>query len=405
MKVLIVASLFAPWRLGGAEFIAEASARALVNLDHEVHVLTLSPDKSTSQDHQDGYQVRRIPLLNIYSLQEMSNATTLQRIRWHAKDRWNIAMQDAFSKELAMLQPDVVLLHNIAGFSISVYKALSNASVPFVQVLHDHYFCCLYSTMYRKGKSCERKCLRCALVRRKHAEITQLATGVIGVSNFILNRTKALGCFSDVPSQVIHNLASAPSMGDPPNTTSIARSELKCIFGYLGILSESKGVMDLICAFKRSAGPLDRLRLAGNLGNGFEQLQFSINADPRIEYLGVVDRESFFSSIDCLVVPSRWPEPFGLVAQEACFRGVPVLVSNQGALQEAISGAACSYVYDAIDPDGLTAALEAILFDGERRRRQKIVAQSDYKAMEANWIDAYENTLLLALKKYPTKSK
>jgi glycogen(starch) synthase len=118
MRVLIVASLFAPWRLGGAEVVAESSALALTELGHEVQVLTLSPDQETSQDHQDGYEIRRIPLVNIYPLQDMGRATTLQRVQWHIKDRWNSAMQNVFTSELKKIQPDVVLLHNIAGFSI-----------------------------------------------------------------------------------------------------------------------------------------------------------------------------------------------------------------------------------------------------------------------------------------------
>ena len=100
MRVLIVASLFAPWRLGGAEVVAESSALALTELGHEVQVLTLSPDQETSQDHQDGYEIRRIPLVNIYPLQDMGRATTLQRVRWHIKDHWNSAMQIAFTFEL-----------------------------------------------------------------------------------------------------------------------------------------------------------------------------------------------------------------------------------------------------------------------------------------------------------------
>ena len=398
MKVLITTSLFTPWMLGGAEVVAQSSARALASLDHEVHVLTLSPDQGTSQNRQDGYQVRRTPLLNIYPLQEISRATTLHRVRWHSQDRWNFAMQAAFADELAMLQPDVVLLHNIAGFSVSVYQALSNASVPFVQVLHDHYFCCLYSTMYRKGKSCDQRCLRCDLVRRRHSKTTQLASGVIGVSNFILNRIKGLGCFSGVPSQVIHNLASIVSQASSPDTTPVGRSGLGCILGYLGILSESKGVMDLIRAFEMSAGPFDRLRLAGHLDAGLLQLQFAIKADPRIEFLGIVERDSFFDSIDCLVVPSRAPEAFGLVAQEAWFRGVPVLVSNQGALPETIAGAPSTCVYDACDPDGLTVALKTLLSDRKQWGRHAAISLSVYQDMERDWGKAYEDALLLALR-------
>ena len=390
MKVLIVASLFAPWRLGGAEVVAESTARALADLGHEVCVLTLSPDQVTSQEQCSGYQVRRTPLLNIYSLQEMGRATILQRIRWHMKDRWNNAMHDAFSNELALLKPDIALLHNIAGFSISIYQALSSRSVPFVQVLHDHYFCCLYSTMYQSGRSCEHQCLRCKLVRRTHSETTQFASGVIGVSSFILERIRSQGLFSDMPCKVIHNLATIPAVIDSLNNSFADNSGSRYTFGYLGILNESKGVIDLIDAFKISAGPLDRLKLAGFLENESRKIRMAINSDPRIEYLGVVDRELFFSSIDCLVVPSRVPEAFGLVAQEAWFRGVPVIVSNQGALPEAIGSAPATYIYDVHDSDGLSTALQNLLADRNRWQRYPAISALNYQSMKRSWAESYE---------------
>jgi len=45
--------------------------------------------------------------------------------------------------------------------------------------------------------------------------------------------------------------------------------------------------------------------------------------------------KSFYSGLDCLVVPSLW-EPQGLVEIEAQALGVPVIVSNVEALNEII---------------------------------------------------------------------
>lgn len=393
MRVLIVASLFTPWRLGGAEVVAESSARALADLGHEVHVLTLSPDQETSEDGQGGYRVRRIPLFNIYSLQDMNRATTIQRVQWHIKDRYNNAMRIAFSKELKMIQPDVVLLHNIAGFSISIYDALTRVSTPFFQVLHDHYFSCVYSTMYRNSKTCEVQCLRCNFMRKRNFKTTQRANGVIGVSNFILNRIKSIGYFSGVPSKVIQNLSSQPPKKEFSDEFFQKKFKLGCTLGYLGILTESKGVLDLIHAFKKTAGPFDSLRLAGHLDEKFQHLHSKINTDSRIEYLGILERDSFFSTIDCLVVPSRVPEAFGLVAQEAWFRGISVLVSNQGALPEAIVGASSAWIYNASDPDGLTKALQTLLSDRNRWEKGQVISDSDYEFLKKKWGESYEDFL------------
>jgi len=47
-----------------------------------------------------------------------------------------------------------------------------------------------------------------------------------------------------------------------------------------------------------------------------------------------VEKENFYGKIDVLVVPSLWDEPFGRVIIEAALRGIPVIVSKNGASLE-----------------------------------------------------------------------
>jgi glycosyltransferase involved in cell wall biosynthesis len=65
------------------------------------------------------------------------------------------------------------------------------------------------------------------------------------------------------------------------------------------------------------------------------------------------------------VVPSRWPEPFGLAALEAMASGAPLLCSARGGLPEVTGDAAIP-----IDPDdaaGMARAMVALAHDGARR--------------------------------------
>ncbi len=66
-----------------------------------------------------------------------------------------------------------------------------------------------------------------------------------------------------------------------------------------------------------------------------------------------------------VVVPSRWPEPFGLTALEAMAAGAALLVSPRGGLGEFTAGAAMTI--DPDDPANLAAALRAIAGDAARR--------------------------------------
>lgn len=66
-----------------------------------------------------------------------------------------------------------------------------------------------------------------------------------------------------------------------------------------------------------------------------------------------------------VVVPSRWPEPFGLTALEAMACGAAVLCSPRGGLPEVTGDAAVTI--DPDDPDALAAAIIALARDPARR--------------------------------------
>lgn len=58
---------------------------------------------------------------------------------------------------------------------------------------------------------------------------------------------------------------------------------------------------------------------------------------PNIIFEGYkTDQNSMFESIDLMLVPSLWAEPYGRVAAEAIMFGKPALVSNRGGLPEAV---------------------------------------------------------------------
>lgn len=66
-----------------------------------------------------------------------------------------------------------------------------------------------------------------------------------------------------------------------------------------------------------------------------------------------------------VVVPSRWPEPFGMTALEAMACGAPLLCSMRGGLAEVAGDAAVAI--DPDDPEALAAAIVALAGDPARR--------------------------------------
>lgn len=140
------------------------------------------------------------------------------------------------------------------------------------------------------------------------------------------------------------------------------------VLGFIGRLSMRKGILVLLDTLReldrRHPGEF-RLLVAGNprfvaeneakrIGRALKEL------DGLVETRGWMDREEFFSAVDCAVIPSVWDEPFGLVAAEAMAARCPFVITSAGALPEV---AGLEYPFTAVpgDPHGLADAIEEAL--------------------------------------------
>ncbi|GAA2127122.1 glycosyltransferase family 4 protein [Nocardioides bigeumensis] len=144
------------------------------------------------------------------------------------------------------------------------------------------------------------------------------------------------------------------------------------VVGFLGRLSSDKGADVLADAMHRlpSSGgrPAPVLLVAGDSRFVPDDQRRAVEAaldrlGDRVRRAGWVTREEFFSQVDVAVFPSVWSEPFGLGAVEAMSAGVPVVVSDAGALPEVV-GPDHPWVAMAGDPEALATVVAAALDAG-----------------------------------------
>ncbi len=133
--------------------------------------------------------------------------------------------------------------------------------------------------------------------------------------------------------------ASADASSDRPIADNAAEGFRRLLF--IGRMEYLKGGNLFIDALPRVNSTLGIPLLVTFAGDGAERKKWEAQAaqvsrehpDVEIEFAGWVEKpklDSLLAKCDLLVVPSIWPEPFGLIGPEAGLRGVPVAAFDAG---------------------------------------------------------------------------
>ncbi|MCM8748336.1 glycosyltransferase family 4 protein [Thermomicrobiaceae bacterium CFH 74404] len=163
---------------------------------------------------------------------------------------------------------------------------------------------------------------------------------------------------------------------------------------YLGTIQPRKNLVRLVRAFERLADCMPDLELAlggkrGWLAEPIEQAIACSRHRERIHLLGYIPEEdlpALYSAAAVFTLPSLY-EGFGLPALEAMACGVPVVVSNRGALPEIARPA---LLVDPLDVDALAEGLRQAL---QPDARQRLVAAGLEHARRFRWEVAGRATL------------
>ncbi|PJI46794.1 MAG: glycosyl transferase family 1 [Pseudomonas sp.] len=391
MRVLLLNTLYAPHVAGGAEVMLQSLSEGLLRRGHEVQVVCTGPDNGLCRETVHGVAVLRAGLRNLYWPFEEQARGPLKRLAWHALDSYNRGMRRVLERVLEEVEPDIVVCHNLSGWSISAWDAIRAAGLPIVQILHDQYLTCPRSTRFSNGRHCEVQCTSCALLRRPHAEASSEVDAVVGVSRYQLDSLVSAGYFARSRSYVVHNGSPFAPQADDPAPLERHRP---LRYGFIGTLAPHKGVEWLLEAF-RDALPEASLLIAGR-GDPEYVNRLKAQADPhRVHFVGYRKASEFFREIDVAVVPTICHEPFGMVALEACAHHLPVIAARRGGLVEIIHDEVNGLLCNPDEPDSLRVAIQRLAQDPELRRRLALRARGSVESLLSveRMLDEYEAVL------------
>ena len=167
-------------------------------------------------------------------------------------------------------------------------------------------------------------------------------------------------------------------------------------FFFIGRLEPEKGFDDAARAARLANATL---HVIGD-GAGRSMLEKSY---PEVTLHGWQDRDQIRSIVGdarAVVVSSRVPEPFGLVALEAVSSGIPVVMPDSALLAREIASRGCGMAFRAGDIESFSDALRIMATDDELVRKMSVRCLREASTMahtEASWGEAlmglYERVL------------
>ncbi|MEM7273616.1 MAG: glycosyltransferase family 4 protein [Actinomycetota bacterium] len=386
MRVLLVTDFYHPY-IGGVELHVRTLARALADRGHEVAVATL-PVADGQERTADGP-------VTVYTVGHLAQRIGARFA--HVERPWAPPFPDPVTtvglrRVVRDFRPDVIHGHDWLARS-ALPRAVSG-TVPVITSLHYYTRNCAKKTLWRDGTVCEgpafRRCLSCAADHYGTARGVAVTLGVRAGQWFEDRRTSRWisvsaateagnGLVGAPHSSVIVNpVPSNPDRVAGPTDEAASSAPLPeavpdgPFILFVGDIRPEKGVAVLADAVTmlRGRGVDVPLVLAGETMSG------DVTFPSGTVQLGPVPNpvvKRLWATATVGVVPSLWPEPFGLVAIEAIEGGCPLVAADHGGLAEILADGRGTLVPPG-DAARLADGVAALLADEDARATQARLA-------------------------------
>jgi glycosyltransferase involved in cell wall biosynthesis len=228
-------------------------------------------------------------------------------------------------------------------------------------------------------------------------------SGFVAVSNFMARHLRELGIDPNA-IHVIYNCV--PSEIVDAQTATGSNPDCRLRIGRAGQISRHKGHDVLV----KAAGLLQENGIDFEIvvfGSGSEEYlselrqQVVANAlESRWKWMGYAKNpREMYLSMDICVVPSRFEEPFGLVAAEAALWGLPVVAARRGGLPEIVTDGETGFLVDSENAADLAEKIG--LLAANRQQAEKMGQKGRHRVVHEfsgeRMITAYEHLFREAL--------
>ena len=273
------------------------------------------------------------------------------------------SIKEIFKRFLAYHQPDLIHFHSIQRLTASMLEAAEALKVPHVVSVHDSWWISDHPFMIDDhGKLIAPNVANPVVASRYSYDVDT----TIERNRYLrerLHRTDALIAVSDYQARLycqngFTQIKTIENGVDPISGYSKNRSQ-KLVLGYVGGKAVHKGyffLKDTLSTVSLANTELvitdvfsEHAQVRAQKWGGME-----VKIYPKYEF----DKAGeFYSMIDVLIIPSLWPESFGLSLREASLLGIWVVAAATGGMKGAVLEGRNGYAFEPSDGNRLKEIL------------------------------------------------
>ena len=256
----------------------------------------------------------------------------------------------AVAVEQKKCPPDIIEVHNRPEIALAIAARLP--AIPVVAFLHN-----------------DPHGMRGAATGADRALMLRRLAGVVTPSEYLRQR------FLDGVAEPAKDPVVLPNCLDLAELPALVRRERLILFAGRVVADKAPDAFITACAAALPFLPGWRAEIIGadrfsynSPDTGFVQMVRAAAEGANVRMLGYRDHPEVLAAMGraaIVVVPSRWPEPFGLVALEALASGAALICSPRGGLPE-VGGDVAIYA-NPDNPAEIAVAIRALAADETRR--------------------------------------
>lgn len=391
MNVLVIHTYYFPDVLGGAEYSVKKISEGLASRGNNVHVLC-DTNGMNIDEVINGVSVHRRKMRTL-----RTQNSFLRKIIRAVMEIYNILNVPLIIKIFKLLKNDKTICYtnSLRRISRIVWVLAKIYKIPIIDTQREYRMLRLLP-----GNSFLNKVWlylnRTASTLVNYSAFVSKASMNIHLKSNLFRRSKKYVVYNSIDYDPIQLQA---LIADKLLTSS--RSH-KFKFVYLGSLEKHKGIDILLEAYNSlyHVNKNIELHIAGE-GSMKNQIKDYINTNTSVTFYGWLSEENvcaLLQSVDVLVCPSIWEEPFGRVVLDAYKNGIPAIVSKAGGLSETVIDNITGFLVAPGDVNQLYMAMKRISEDRELYKQLcNNIPNQIIKYSIENQLDAIENIMKSAI--------